>query len=95
MTTRPKPRSPHSRPHPHHQIENFRLEEPAIRRKQNNVKNHFVAASGEFVGTIMFLYFGFSTHLMAVDQASDVARSGGGKSAQTVVFISLGYAPNG
>lgn len=24
------------------------------------VKNHFVAASGEFVGTFPFLYFGFA-----------------------------------
>jgi len=39
----------------------------------------------------MFLYFGFATHLMIVDQASDVARGNSANSAQTVVFISLGY----
>lgn len=55
------------------------------------VKNHFVAASGEFVGTILFLYFAFATHLMAVEQADAVALANGRKSAQTVVYISLGY----
>jgi len=55
------------------------------------LKNHFVAASGEFVGTFLFLYFGFAAHLMAVDQTDSVARSNGQKSAQTVVYIALGY----
>ena len=55
------------------------------------VKNHFVAASGEFVGTFLFLYFAFATHLMAVEQADAVALANGRKSAQTVVYISLGY----
>ena len=54
-------------------------------------KNHFVAASGEFVGTFLFLYFAFATHLMAVDQADAVALANGQTSAQTVVYISLGY----
>jgi Major intrinsic protein len=55
------------------------------------VGNHFVAASGEFVGTFLFLYFGFAAHLMAVEQTDAVALANGQKSAQTVVYISLGY----
>jgi len=35
------------------------------------MKNHFVAASGEFVGTFLFLYFAFATHLM--DAGVDLA----------------------
>jgi aquaporin related protein len=72
-------------------MHDFGYEEEPPTKQQKSIKNHFIAASGEFVGTIMFLYFGFATHLMAVDQASDVARSDGTNSAQTVVFISLGY----
>ncbi|OCK95751.1 uncharacterized protein K441DRAFT_676635 [Cenococcum geophilum 1.58] len=55
------------------------------------VKNHFVAASGEFVGTFLFLYFGFAAHSMAVEQTDAVALANGQKSAQMVVYIVLGY----
>jgi len=57
----------------------------------NALKNHLVAASGEFVGTFLFLYFAFAIHLMAVDQTGTVATSNGQISSQTVIFISLGY----
>ncbi|KAH7324077.1 aquaporin [Rhexocercosporidium sp. MPI-PUGE-AT-0058] len=57
----------------------------------NALKNHLVAASGEFVGTFLFLYFAFAIHLMAVDQTGTVATSNGQGSSQTVIFISLGY----
>jgi len=55
------------------------------------LKNHFVASSGEFVGTFMFLFFAFAAHLMIVGQGSDTAMTNGGPSAQTIVFISLAY----
>jgi hypothetical protein len=54
-------------------------------------KNHFVAASGEFVGTVLFLYFAFATQTMALLQAGLDATSNGGNSSQTIVVISLGY----
>ncbi|KAE9983516.1 hypothetical protein EG328_009856 [Venturia inaequalis] len=94
MTTKPKPRSAHSRPNSGHTWHDFHYDEPPPSpvQQRKSIKNHFIAASGEFVGTVMFLYFGFSTHLMAVDQASSVARSDGTNSAQTVVFISLGIS---
>jgi len=79
---------PTSRPTSKHENESQYREPSHAERK--SIKNHFIASSGEFVGTFMFLYFGFSTHLMAVDQASGVA-SNGRNSAQTVVFISMGY----
>jgi len=59
--------------------------------KGKALKNHLVAASGEFVGTFLFLYFAFATQLMAVDQTATVAMSNGQNSSQTIIFISLGY----
>jgi hypothetical protein len=57
------------------------------------VRDHFVAGSGEFVGTFMFLYFSFTIHIMAATRAvttsDDTATQGA--NSQTVVFISLGY----
>lgn len=55
-----------------------------------NFKNHFVAMSGEFVGTFLFLFFAFSCHTMAVEQAGDTGPNGT-NSASTVIYISLGY----
>jgi len=43
------------------------------------------------VGTFLFLYFAFATHLMAVDQTDAVALANGQKSAQTIMYIALGY----
>jgi len=63
----------------------------AVEPRGRAMKNHFVAASGEFVGTFLFLYFAFATHLMAVDQTDAVALANRQNSAQTVVYISLGY----
>jgi hypothetical protein len=59
---------------------------------RKSIKNHFIAASGEFVGTFMFLYFAFAAHLMIINQNAEIPQSrNGGNSAQTVVFISLAY----
>ncbi|QDS77824.1 hypothetical protein FKW77_006093 [Venturia effusa] len=53
-------------------------------------RGHFVAATGEFVGTFMFLWFAFAGQTMVIQQASDSAIDGS-SSAQTIVFISLIY----
>jgi len=56
------------------------------------IKNHFIAASGEFIGTVMFLWFAFAAHLMIVNQTAEKPQNNNsGNSAQTVVFISLAY----
>lgn len=49
-------------------------------------KDHFVAMSGEFVGTIMFLFFAFSGTQIAnnITPASD-------PSLQRLLFISLSF----
>lgn len=53
-------------------------------------RKHMIAASGEFIGTFLFLFFAFATHMMAVEQAAESGKNGA-NSAQTVIYISLGY----
>jgi aquaporin related protein len=60
------------------------------KRKGNTIKNHFIAASGEFVGTFFFLFLAFSCQLMAFEQAGDQARNGS-ISSSTAIYISLGF----
>jgi aquaporin related protein len=55
------------------------------------LKAHFVAAGGEFVGTFLFLYFGYAGNLMAASRAATTAPIGG-ISSETVIFISLAYS---
>ncbi|KAF2164335.1 hypothetical protein M409DRAFT_56613 [Zasmidium cellare ATCC 36951] len=62
-------------------------EHPSTR---STLRNHMVAASGEFVGTFMFLLFAFLGHTMSAAQASDSAPNGAA-SNQTVIFISMSY----
>ena len=54
------------------------------------IRGHFIAATGEFVGTFFFLYFAFACHVMSVNQAAEVGPNGA-NSSQTVIYISLGY----
>src|SRR3569833_2569273 len=54
------------------------------------MQKHLVAASGEFVGTILFLWLSYSSNMMALSQAPSLAPSGG-HSSLTVLIISLGY----
>ncbi|KAK5129573.1 hypothetical protein LTR08_003159 [Meristemomyces frigidus] len=54
------------------------------------LRGHFVAATGEFVGTFMFLVFAFLGHLMAVTQAGETGPDGT-NSGSTVIYISLSY----
>lgn len=56
----------------------------------SDARNHFVAASGEFVGTFLFLFFAFAGHKMAAEQASSTGPNGT-NSSETVIFISLSY----
>jgi len=53
-------------------------------------KNHVVAASSEFVGTFLFLYFAFAGHQMAANQAAEVGPNGT-NSSQTIIYISMAY----
>ncbi|KAF4974540.1 hypothetical protein FZEAL_8564 [Fusarium zealandicum] len=51
---------------------------------------HLVAASGEFVGTFLFLYFGYAGNIMAILQAPDTALNGG-LSSSTDIWIAMSY----
>jgi aquaporin related protein len=60
-------------------------------KRGKGLRGHFVAATGEFVGTFMFLWFAFAGQLMVIEQASDTAVLNGKQSSQTIVFVSLIY----
>lgn len=66
----------------------FKKPKPAEERSAWNA--HFVAASGEFVGTFLFLLMAFLGHLMAVSQQSD-GLPNGTNSNQTIIFIGMAY----
>ncbi|OTA69578.1 aquaporin-like protein [Hypoxylon sp. EC38] len=54
-------------------------------RHLNPFEKHLVAATGEFVGTFLFLFFGYAGHLMVLDQGE--ATSNGSR----IIYISLAY----
>jgi aquaporin rerated protein, other eukaryote len=54
------------------------------------IRGHFVAASGEFVGTFMFLLFAFLGHQMSASQQVATAHDGT-NSNQTIIFIGMSY----
>lgn len=64
------------------------------RRKQSQLstlQKHFVAASGEFCGTFMFLYFSFACQIMLHTQQSEASLENGGFSAQMNIHTALVY----
>jgi len=69
-------------------FESFR--KPENPEDSSAIRGHFVAATGEFVGTFMFLFFAFSGHMMAVEQAGETGPNQT-NSSQTVVIISMSY----
>lgn len=64
---------------------------PQPKRRISTLQGHLVAASGEFVGTFMFLYFSFACQLMLVNQAGERSLSNGGASSQQNIFTALVY----
>lgn len=64
---------------------------PRPHRPLTMMEAHLVAMTGEFVGTFLFLFFAYAGNLMAVSLAPSTAPSGG-KSSETVIFISLAYS---
>ncbi|KAF1971704.1 aquaporin-like protein [Bimuria novae-zelandiae CBS 107.79] len=50
---------------------------------------HIIAATWEFVGTFMFLYFSFACQIMLHTQASETSTQIGGASSQQNVFTAL------
>lgn len=58
--------------------------------KGARLRDHLVAASGEFVGTVLFLYFAFAWQLIAISQ-QNAAGAGGTPSSEQVMYIAVGY----
>jgi len=58
--------------------------------KGAKMRDHLVAMSGEFVGTVLFLYFAFAWQLIAIQQQPSTA-SNGGPSADQIMYTSVGY----
>ncbi|KAF5006328.1 hypothetical protein FDECE_7301 [Fusarium decemcellulare] len=67
--------------HHHHQHQERHL---------SPVGAHLVAASGEFVGTFFFLYFGYAGNIMAVLQQPFPAQNGGIANS-TVIWVAMSY----
>lgn len=63
---------------------------PKDASQQSAIRNHFVAATGEFVGTFLFLFFAFLGHQMSVDTAPNTGPNGV-NSNQTVIYIAMSY----
>jgi aquaporin rerated protein, other eukaryote len=61
------------------------------RHQLNPIQKHLVAASGEFVGTFLFLWLAYAGHIMAVSQEVASAPAGG-HSNQTIIIIALAYS---
>ena len=64
---------------------------PQPKKHLSSLEGHLVAASGEFVGTFMFLYFAFAGQLMIINQASDRSILNGAASSQQNIFVALVY----
>jgi aquaporin related protein len=60
------------------------------RRHLSTFNAHLVAASGEFVGTFFFLYFGYAGNMMAVLQSPYPAVNGG-LTSTTDIWIAMSY----
>lgn len=56
----------------------------------STMRKHFVAATGEFVGTFLFLFLAFLGHSMSATQAG-VRGPQGTASSEQVVFVALSY----
>jgi aquaporin related protein len=52
---------------------------------------HFIAATGEFVGTFMFLYFSFGAQIMLHTQSGDDLLPNGQLSSQLNILTALVY----
>lgn len=58
--------------------------------KGARMRDHLVAATGEFVGTFFFLWLAFAWQLIAINQQPSTATNGG-PSAEQIMYISVGY----
>ena len=69
---------------------------PGFEWLPNKIRNHFIAMTGEFAGTFMFLFFSFSATQVANAATSDAGSGGDGSLTQApntsaLLYISLAF----
>lgn len=57
----------------------------------SDLRDHLVAATGEFVGTTLFLFYAFAWHQTVAMQAIPATATNGMMTAESVFYISFGY----
>jgi aquaporin related protein len=64
---------------------------PLIHRVPDSIRNHFIAMCGEFVGTVLFLFFGLSGAQVAnsIPTSSGMSIEEVGSNPQQLQYISL------
>ncbi|KAI0160400.1 hypothetical protein GGR57DRAFT_499808 [Xylariaceae sp. FL1272] len=87
QTIRNKRRSPDNSPLPRHSrgTRASRMGGHGHHKHLSSLQAHLVAATGEFVGTFWFLFFGYAGHLMVIDETAQSDTPG----ASTVIYVSL------
>jgi aquaporin related protein len=60
---------------------------PFISRVPDDIRNHFIAMCGEFVGTVLFLYFALS----GTQVANNIPSSEAGSNPQQLQYIALSF----
>ncbi|KAK5011059.1 hypothetical protein LTR28_006024 [Elasticomyces elasticus] len=73
------------------QTEALRL--PLVRRLPDNVRNHFIAMCGEYVGTVLFLYFAMAGTQVAnnIPSSSGLTVQQTGSNPQQLQYIALSF----
>jgi len=60
---------------------------------RNNIRNHLIAMTAEFIGTFLFLFFAFSAAQVAVTSTNlkAISPETAGPDTTNILFISLGF----
>lgn len=76
---------------PNNELRDDELRLPFLKHVPDNVRNHFVAMCGEYVGTVLFLYFALSGTQVANSIPSSGGRTvaEGGSNPQQLQYIAL------
>lgn len=72
-------------------LDHHELRFPFLNRIPDNVRNHFIAMCGEFVGTVLFLYFALSGAQVAnsINSSAGLSVAETGSNPQQLQYIAL------
>jgi aquaporin related protein len=78
---------------PHAQFAQTELRMPFAHRIPDKIRNHFIAMCGEFVGTVLFLYFALSGAQVAnsVNSSAGLSVAETGSNPQQLQYIALSF----